>query len=145
MINDILIKPLKIIASEKGDVMHMLRSDSEIFKQFGEVYFSYINPGFVKAWKKHSKQTQHFVVPIGDIKLVLFDGRQNSSTNGQVQEIEFGISNYQLVRIPPEIWYGFKAIGEQRALIVNCTDIPHEPEESVVKNINDKVIPYSWE
>ena len=73
MIEGVLVKELKIIADEKGDVLHMIRHDDPLFTQFGEVYFSVINPGFIKGWKKHNQQTQHFVVPDGQIKIVLFD------------------------------------------------------------------------
>ena len=38
MIHDITITPLKIIADNRGKVMHMLRSDSKVFKKFGEIY-----------------------------------------------------------------------------------------------------------
>ncbi len=142
---DVLIKSLKIIPNEKGDVMHMLRSDSDMFTQFGEIYFSYISPGFIKAWKKHQKQTQCFSVPVGNIKLVMFDDRRDSSSKGQVQEVFFGVDNYQLVKIPPEIWYGFQAVGNEKAMIVNCTDVPHDSNESIQKDIKDKIIPYSWD
>lgn len=140
----VLIKPLKVFSDERGKVMHMLGSDDPLFKQFGEVYFSIVNPGIIKGWKKHSKMTQHFAVPIGNIKLVLYDDRENSSTKGEIQEIFIGIENYQLVRIPPLICYSFKAIGNEFALIANCTDLSHDPNE--VTNIEpfDKRIPYNW-
>ena len=41
-IKDVIITPLRIIADDRGSVMHMLRSDSKIFKNFGEIYFSTI-------------------------------------------------------------------------------------------------------
>ena len=41
-IEGVQISPLKIISDERGSVMHMLRSDSQVFKKFGEIYFSTI-------------------------------------------------------------------------------------------------------
>ncbi len=124
--------------------MHMIRNDAPFFKKFGEVYFSYVNPGFVKGWKQHREMTQHFAVPVGNLKLVLFDGRPDSSTYQQVQEIVFGRDNYQLVRVPPMIIYSFASAGDQPAMIVNCADIPHRPEESVRLPLDDDSIPYTW-
>ena len=49
MIEGVKITPLKQIKDERGKIMHMLRSDSKIFKKFGEIYFSTVNKGFVKA------------------------------------------------------------------------------------------------
>ncbi len=145
MIEGVRIEPRKILPYEKGDVMQMLRADENFLKQFGEIYFSFIHPGFVKGWKKHQKQTQHFVVPVGTIKLVLYDDRLFSRTKGQLQEIELGRSRYQLVRIPPEVWYAFQSIGQESALIANCTDIPHDPAEAVTIDLTDQTVPYTWD
>ena len=35
--------------------MHIQKSTDEMFKGFGEVYFSFANPGVIKAWHVHSK------------------------------------------------------------------------------------------
>ena len=42
MISGIKITPLKQIVDDRGKIMHMLRSDSSIFTNFGEIYFSTI-------------------------------------------------------------------------------------------------------
>ena len=144
MIQDVLIMPLKILPAYGGNVMHMIRCDSPFFKQFGEVYFSWVHPGCIKGWKKHLRQTQHFVAPVGKIKLVLFDDRKDSKTSQQIQEIEMGNHHYHLVRVPKDIWYSFKALGNEPAMIANCTDIPHDPSESIHREISDSLIPYSW-
>jgi len=144
MIEGVIIEPLKVFEDERGEVRHMLKCDSPYFTRFGEIYFSFINPGYVKAWKKHQKQTQYFCVPVGNIKVVLFDDRKNSSSKGEVQEIEIGEDNYCLLRIPPQIWYGFQSQGNDRALIVNCTDIPHDPQEAMQIDSADHSVPYSW-
>lgn len=144
MIKGVFIKPLKVFSDERGKVMHMLRCDATFFKQFGEIYFSTINPGIIKGWKKHLKMTQHFAVPMGNIKLVIYDDRDNSSTKGEIQEIYIGTENYQLVRIPPLVWYAFKAVGNESALIANCTDLPHDPNEAIATDPFDKKIPYDW-
>ena len=144
MIKDVHIEPLKIFTDENGKVMHMLRNDSSHYKKFGEIYFSIINPGVVKGWKKHLKMTQYFVVPVGNIKLVIYDKREDSPTIENIQEICFGINNYQMVIIPPLLWYSFKAVGKAPAMIANCTDIPHDPHEVISIQPNSRDIPYRW-
>lgn len=144
MIEDVFIKPLKIFSDERGKVMHMLQCSAAFLKQFGEIYFSIINAGFIKGWKKHLKMTQHFAVPVGNIKLVLYDDRENSSTKGEIQEIYIGTENYQLIRIPPLVWYSFKAIDNRFALVANCTDLPYDPNEVINIDPFHKKIPYNW-
>jgi dTDP-4-dehydrorhamnose 3,5-epimerase len=144
MIQGVTIKPLKVLSDERGQLMHMLRVDDDVFKKFGEIYFSVVNPGVVKAWKKHLKMTQHFAVPRGNIKLVIYDDRAGSVTRGTVQEIYVGQNNYQLVCIPPLLWYGFGAENQEPAMIANCSDIPHDPKEVELRPLDDPGIPYAW-
>jgi len=146
LIQGVSVRPLKVIADQRGAVLHMLRNDSPEFRSFGEMYFSEVNPGQVKAWKKHLRMTQHFSVPSGMLKLVIYDPREASPTSGNVMEIIIGRDSgcYQLVCIPPELWYGFSALGDSPALLANCADIPHDPTESVAIGIDALEIPYTW-
>lgn len=142
----IIIKNLNIIYDQRGAILHMLRSDSEGYSNFGEIYFSEINVGFIKGWKSHTEQTQNIVVPIGLVKFVLFDDRNNSSTKGNILSIEIGRpKNYKLLIIPPKIWYSFKCIGNNEALIANCADLPHNKKEAKTLPLNDDQIPYKWD
>ena len=139
------VTSLKQIVDERGAVLHMLRSDSELFHGFGEIYFSEVLSGTVKAWKCHRRMTQYFAVPHGRIKLVLFDDRDNSDTQGTVDVLELGRPDrYCLVRIPPGLWYGFQGIAAGPSLLANCTDLPHDPSESDRLPENATVIPYRW-
>ncbi|KJR99405.1 MAG: dTDP-4-dehydrorhamnose 3,5-epimerase [Peptococcaceae bacterium BRH_c4a] len=144
MIQDLMVRDLKKIVDERGMVMHMLRSDSPMFNGFGEIYFSVVNPNIIKAWKKHNEMTQHFAVPVGSIRLVIYDDRKNSGTCGNIEELEIGEDNYSLIKIPPGVWYGFKGVSPVPALIANCTDLPHDPRESEHISINSGIIPYVW-
>jgi len=144
MIEGVIVQKLKQIVDERGKVLHMLRADSSIFTRFGEIYFSVINPGAVKAWRRHLKMTQHFAVPVGKIKLVLYDNRENPLNSGKIETLEIGEDNYCLVRIPPLIWYGFQGISSFPSLIVNCTDIPYDLAEIERLDENTSKIPYRW-
>lgn len=145
MIEGVIIQKLNQINDERGKVMHMLRSDSPLFTKFGEIYFSVVNPIVVKAWKRHLKMTQHFVVPVGKIKLIIYDNREHSSTLGKIEILEIGEDNYCLVKIPPMLWYGFQGGAFIPALIANCTDLPHDPDEVERLEPFDKTIPYNWD
>jgi dTDP-4-dehydrorhamnose 3,5-epimerase len=134
------------ILSEKGAVLHLLRNDSPQFVKFGECYMSELFPKAIKAWKMHKMQTQNLTVPVGRIKLVLFDVRQDSETKNNFIELELGRpDSYYLVTIPPGVWYGFQSISNSNSLIVNCSDMPHDKEESVVMDITNSLIPYKWD
>ena len=144
MIKGVEVIPLKQIADERGKIMHMLRNDAKHFEKFGEVYFSIVHPGVIKGWHLHKKMTLNYAVVCGMIKLVLFDDRKNSPTNGEVMELFIGEDNYCLVKIPCGVWNGFKGIGLEAALVANCATIPHDPDEIIRLDPFSKRIPYNW-
>lgn len=146
-IDGVEIHPLREIADERGAVLHLLRADAAHFRGFGEVYFSEVLPGAVKAWKFHRLMTQHFAVPRGRIRLVIYDDRARSATRGTVAMLELGRPDaYRLVIVPPQLWYGFTALGIEPALLANCADVVHTPGESDRLDPNEAAgrIPYVW-
>lgn len=144
MIEGVIITPLKQIFDERGKVMHMLREDSDVFSRFGEIYFSCTHPGAIKAWHLHKKMTLNYAVIFGEIKFVLFDDRENSTTRGKVQELFLSPENYCLVTVPPMVWNGFKGIGTNSTIVANCATLPHDPDEIERKQYQDPAIPYDW-
>lgn len=137
---------LRQIVDEHGAVLHMLRNDAPDFIKFGECYFSEVFPGAIKAWKLHREKTQNLAVPIGRIRLVIYDDRVGSSTRGNLQIQELGRPDaYERVQIPPGLWYGFACIGNTQALLANCADLAHDPIESERKSAFDPSIPYDWQ
>ncbi|MEA3200195.1 MAG: dTDP-4-dehydrorhamnose 3,5-epimerase [Thermoplasmata archaeon] len=144
MIEGVQVVPLRKIPDERGTVMHMLREDAPHFERFGEIYFSTAYPGVVKAWHVHTKMALNYAVPVGMIKLVVYDDRAGSPTRGKLQEIFLGEDNYQLAKIPPGVHNGWKCIGTKPAMVANCATMPHTPGEMIRVDPFSKDIPYDW-
>lgn len=121
----IKVTPLKRISVEGGDVLHALKYNEISFNNFGEAYFSFVNIGAIKAWKKHNKMTLNLIVPIGNVKFVFV-----SEDLLYRKEIIIGNSNYSRITVPPGIWFGFQGLDERINLVLNIADILHEPNES---------------
>lgn len=137
--------PLRVIPTDGGNVLHMIRADSPHFKGFGEMYFSEVLPGGIRAWKCHTRQTQLFAVPVGRMQVVVYDDRPESPTRGAFAEFLLGRpEGYVLLGIAPGVWYGFRAVGGAPALLANCADMPHDPEESLRLPRDTPRIPYVW-
>ena len=143
-IDGLRISPLRRIPDERGAIFHMLRADSEEFDTFGEIYFSMVYPGAIKAWHIHDRMTLNYAVPVGMIKLVCYDDRESSATRGNVVEIHTGELDYALVTVPPLVWNGFKGEGTGPALVANCATIPHDPDEIRRCDPFTPDIPYDW-
>lgn len=145
MIKDVSVFPLRRIPDERGAIMHMLRADDPHFERFGEIYFSMVYPGAIKAWHVHTRMTLNYAVVAGMIKLVLYDPRPGSPTQGELQELFLGELNYCLVKVPPEVYNGFKGIGSRPAVVANCATISHDPHEIRRLDPFSKEIPYNWD
>lgn len=144
MILGVVVQPLTQIADARGKILHMLRSDSPLFKGFGEIYFSVVNPGVIKAWRRHGRSTQHLAVPSGAVRFGLYDDREASASRGDAQVIDAGEGAYQLIQIPPGIWYGFQGLGPAPALVANCTDVPYDPDDVARLDPFDPRMPRLW-
>ena len=143
-IDGLRVTPLRRIPDERGAIFHMLRSDSEHFEAFGEIYFSVVYPQVVKGWHLHRQMTLNYAVPVGMIKLVCYDDRAGSQSQGNVVELFVGEMNYVLVTIPPLVWNGFKGVGPGPAYVANCATEPHDPDEIVRKDPLSADVPYDW-
>ena len=140
-----MITPLRQIPDERGTIMHMLRCDDPQFERFGEIYFSGVYPGAIKAWHLHRVMTLNYAVVVGMIKFVLYDPRPASPTRGEVQEIYMGEKNYCRVKVPPGIYNGFKGMGAAMALVANCPTLPFDPGEIERLDPFTTEIPYRWD
>ena len=128
--------------------MEMLRVDDAFFQKFGQMYVSVAYPGVVKGWHYHKVQTDHFVIVKGMMKVVLYDGREDSPTKGVVNEFFMGEQNPILRRrFRPCVLHGMKGIGTEPAMLVN---MPHRALQlrgarRVPRDPHENDIPYDWE
>ena len=120
----IIIKPLKKINLEEGDVLHALKSSEEEFNGFEEAYFSTIKKNKIKAWKRHLLMTMNLIIPIGKVQFNFYDDNKKLLKNTIVGE-----DNYCRITVPPMIWFGFKGLSSHTSYILNITDEPHNPSE----------------
>ena len=130
-IEGLSITPIKRIYHEKGDIYHALKSTEDSFTDFGEAYFTTINNGDIKGWKKHTKMIMNLIVPVGEVVFYFYD--QASSRN---EFIQLGSNNYVRVTVQPGIWVAFEGISKELNLILNIASIVHDPNEAVNVDIN---------
>ena len=146
MIEGVRLKKLKVIPDERGRLMEILRSDEEIFQQFGQVYMTTCKPGVAKAWHAHHLQTDNFTCVFGRIRLALYDAREGSKTFKEVQDFIIDLEHPMLIQIPANVYHGFKCIGDKEAIVINTVTRAYNRENPDEYRIdaykND--IPYDW-
>jgi dTDP-4-dehydrorhamnose 3,5-epimerase len=147
IISGVETKTLKHRQDERGYLMEMLRGDDPLFEKFGQSYVSLNYPGVVRAWHFHKKQTDFFVAVKGEVKVVLFDPRDDSPTRGQVNEFFLGENNPILLKIPIGVMHGYKTIGVEPSLLVNFPTMPYDANDPDEYRLpyNTEEIPYNWD
>lgn len=138
-----LVQP-PTFADERGMVYRMVRTTDPHFRGFGEIYFSTVYPGVVKAWKKHRRLTATYACITGRIRMVLCDARMDSPTSGRVSEIMMGPDEYRVLVVPPDIWNGFQGLGVPLSIVANCASEPYDPAEFDRVAPSSPEIPYRW-
>ena len=96
-----------------------------------QVNYSEIEPGAIKAFHLHQRQTDIWYVPPSDrMLLVLIDVRQGSKTEGTRMRLTLGAGASRLVRVPPGVAHGVKNLGPAAGRIIYFTDVHFSPEPS---------------
>jgi dTDP-4-dehydrorhamnose 3,5-epimerase len=110
------------------------------------VYCFTIRPGMVKGWNIHLEHEDRYIIQQGEMELVLFDPRPDSSTTGEICRIVLSEFNRRLVNIPKGVWHADHNIGTKDVVAVNFPTTPYEhsnPDKYRLP-IDTDLIPYSF-
>jgi dTDP-4-dehydrorhamnose 3,5-epimerase len=145
-IDGVIVVPLKKVLNERGHLLEVQRNDEGHFPGFGQVYLTATNPGIVKAWYRHHRQIDQIALAQGTIRLALFDARETSPTQGQVQELLISDDQPVLVQIPTGVWHGFQALGTGPALLLHLNTIPFSFQDTDEDRLPSTAteIPFRW-
>ena len=138
LLDQIQVKPQQQISTSGGDVWHALKSTEDSFIGFGEAYFSWVEPGAIKAWKQHLHMTMNLIVPLGTVRFIFYE-LENSS----FREERIGTFSYARLTVPPRIWFGFQGISETPSLMLNVANMLHDPKEIERKSLEE--IQFDWQ
>jgi dTDP-4-dehydrorhamnose 3,5-epimerase len=130
----VTLTPLKKITHPKGDIFHAMKASDDGFFGFGEAYFSTVNQGEVKGWKKHTEMTLNLVVVTGEIKFVVYD-------DNSFYSVKLSKNNYQRLTVEPGLWLAFKGVSAENMLL-NLASIEHNTNES--ENVDMYGFDYNW-
>ena len=144
-IQGVEIKELVEHQDERGFFCEIIRASDPFFQnRFAQLSHSMSQEGVFKAWHIHQKQTDWMYASNGDIKLALFDTREDSDTKGQLMEIYTG-EHYgrKVVRIPPGVAHGYKIIRGP-AYVIYMMDREYDPADEGRIPHDDPKIGYDW-
>lgn len=140
-IKDVRCVLLDQIPDERGTVKKFIEEGPEF--HFGEVYFTSIYHGIIKGLHGYFTKDLWYVVPIGMVKLVLWDTRSDSPTRNRIMEIFTGEHKYMRVFIPHGVMNAFYGIAPLSLIGVAATEKFNE-ERTIRMKWNDPAFPYDW-
>jgi len=126
-IEDIKTKELKIHKDDRGYLFEGLRQDDSLFDgTYGQCLISVVYPNVIKGLHKHIKQTDYTLCAKGKILYVATDGKT-------VKKFILDGEKPLLIKTPPGIWHGYKAL-EEEVLIVHIMDTIFDPNDTEEKD-----------
>jgi dTDP-4-dehydrorhamnose 3,5-epimerase len=78
----------------------------------GDINISWAYPGRIVAWHRHQKQTDHWYVVKGNLKVGLMDDDRN------VRWVYLTQDDRRTLSIPPGVWHGYMVLGNEEAILM---------------------------
>lgn len=131
-IEGVILKELTPMLDGRGDVVELWSRpwvEAEGFLVPQHCYQSATDAGVVKCWHLHETHTDQFTVTRGKLQVTLVDIRPQSSTFGQVCPVFMGVERPRLLKIPPGILHGWKALSAPDVLVVNFQSHVYDPSD----------------
>ncbi len=121
-INDVILKELNALTDGRGDVTELwsqpwVKKDGLLAPE--HCYQSATDFGVIKCWHLHKIHTDQFTVTRGKLQVVLVDVRQKSPTFCHVNSIFLGVQHPRLLKIPPGVMHGWKALTKPEVIVIN--------------------------
>ena len=70
-----------------------------------------IRPHWAKGWAIHADHDDRYLILHGEVELVLYDVRENSSTKGLLSVIMLSEKDRRMINIPIGIWHATENVG----------------------------------
>ena len=145
MIEGVVLKELATHQDERGFFREIIRVTDDFFGEgFGQWSHSLMYQGVTKAWHIHQRQVDWWYVASGVLKVVLYDKREGSTTQGETMEFLMGDNQpARVLRVPPGVAHGCKAIGSTVNLLY-ITSYTYDPADEGRISHDDPAIGYDW-
>ena len=128
MLDGIKIKPIKRMVDERGFFCEVMRTDwKDLFGEdkVAQANHSFTYPDVIRAWHRHLRgQVDYFLVLKGAIKICAYDDKTQ-----ELNEVVSSGSDLQVVRMPGHYWHGFKAVGNEPAMLLYFTTNLYNPDD----------------
>ncbi|TIV68737.1 MAG: polysaccharide biosynthesis protein [Mesorhizobium sp.] len=147
LIAGVRIQRLITRGDERGDLTVLMSALREPITPPPHVYLVSAEAGSIRAWVYHRRQFDRLAYTNGDIRVVLYDLREDSPTYRKLEIIDVGAANKVLLTIPPCVVHGVQNRGKSTATFVNMPTNFYDPETPDKSRIpfDHPGVPYRFE
>lgn len=147
-IEGIRFERLQRLIDHRGSLIEAINVNDPFWAE-PVVHLEYVTiaPGMIKGWGMHKHSADRYVVAEGPLRVVLHDGRVDSSTYGEFAQFHFSGQAPGRLFIPPGVWHAFQnySAGEVTLLVFPTRTYRHEaPDKYRVDPLSGE-IPFDWE
>ena len=145
MIDGVIIKNLATHTDSRGFFREIIRVTDDFFVEgFGQLSFSHVYQGVIKAWHIHKKQVDWCYVVNGLLKVALYDTRKDSPTFKETMELLLGDNQpAQVLRIPIGVAHGYKCLSGPADVFYITSKVYDGTDEGRISH-DDAQIGYEW-
>ena len=151
LIEGLRFRTVRPVPHEDGTLAEVAKTSwPEVDLPIVQVHITTTLPGRVRAWGLHQRSTDRLFVATGLVSIVVYDGRVDSPTFGVLNEFRVSDRNPGLVVIPPNLYHGWKNIGNVEAFIINMPSCLYDYDEPDALDLSydaehaPEIVPFRW-
>lgn len=148
LIDGVVAREVLHVPRSHGVITELYRAEWDITGMpVVHAYQSRLYPGAIGAWSCHVKTIDRLFVNEGNLKVVLYDGREESKSYRQINELYVGSARPTLLMLPTGVWHGLQNLGSTDALIINFPTQAYNYDDPDHYRLpfDTPEIPYVWD
>jgi dTDP-4-dehydrorhamnose 3,5-epimerase len=110
----------------RGSLFEIYNGDPAIWPE--PVVYCYqasVFPGQIKGWSRHEVKTDRYSLAVGELLVLLHDGRADSGTAGITQRVVLSPRGDRQLVIPAGVWHLLINLGVEEAHVINFPTHPY--------------------
>jgi dTDP-4-dehydrorhamnose 3,5-epimerase len=144
----VVLKRVVPLADHRGSLTPVIDATDPFWSE--PVVYAYaftVRPGRIKGWGMHERQTDRYFLAVGNVRVVLYDGRADSDTHGRLEHFFFTPTTPGLLAIPPGVWHADQNWGDTDVHIMNFPTraYDHAHPDKFRIDPHSGMIPFDWE
>ena len=137
-----------IHVDHRGSLLEVLDTRDPFWRDpIAYAYRFTVLPARIKGWGMHELQCDRYLIVSGRLRVVLYDGRPDSPTFEELNQIHFAGEAPGSLSIPPGVWHADQNTGDTEVVIINFPTRAYDREKPDKYRIDPHagVIPFDFE